>query len=126
MKRYATANGHAKAHGTLPGTQAIIVGAGIAGLAAAGALAEWFERVIVLERDLLSDAATCRAGTPQARHSHGLLVGGQLALEKLFPGLGMILSVPGVCRSPSTRTYVKSSRMAIQCRNAISVGPATR
>jgi 2-polyprenyl-6-methoxyphenol hydroxylase-like FAD-dependent oxidoreductase len=69
------------------GTNAIVVGAGIAGLAAAGALADWFERVTVLERDILPDVATFRVGTPQARHAHGLLVGGQLALEGLFPGL---------------------------------------
>jgi 2-polyprenyl-6-methoxyphenol hydroxylase-like FAD-dependent oxidoreductase len=67
--------------------QAVIVGAGIAGLAAARALADWFEKVIVLERDSLPDAPTYRMGTPQARHPHGLLIGGQAALEELFPGL---------------------------------------
>jgi 2-polyprenyl-6-methoxyphenol hydroxylase-like FAD-dependent oxidoreductase len=75
---------------TLPkpiGKQAIVVGAGIGGLAAAGALADWFERVIVLDRDALPDEPMPRSGTPQARHSHGLLVGGLLALEELFPDI---------------------------------------
>ena len=34
------------------GKQAIVVGAGMGGLAAAGAAADYFERVIVLEREL--------------------------------------------------------------------------
>jgi 2-polyprenyl-6-methoxyphenol hydroxylase-like FAD-dependent oxidoreductase len=78
---------HAATDHKLIGRNAIVVGAGIAGLATAGALAGRFERVTVLERDTLPDAAAFRAGTPQARHAHGLLVGGQLALGELFPGL---------------------------------------
>jgi 2-polyprenyl-6-methoxyphenol hydroxylase-like FAD-dependent oxidoreductase len=69
------------------GKQAIVVGAGIGGLAAAGALADWFEHVIVLDRDVLPDEPTPRSGTPQSRHSHGLLLGGLLALEELFPDI---------------------------------------
>jgi 2-polyprenyl-6-methoxyphenol hydroxylase-like FAD-dependent oxidoreductase len=69
------------------GTQAVVVGAGIAGVAAARVLADWFETVILLERDFLPDAPTYRTGTPQARHPHVLLLGGQRALEELFPAL---------------------------------------
>jgi len=66
--------------------QAVVIGAGIAGLAAAGALSDHFEQVVVLERDSLSDGPVHRPGTPQSRHAHGLLVGGQRALSALFPG----------------------------------------
>jgi 2-polyprenyl-6-methoxyphenol hydroxylase-like FAD-dependent oxidoreductase len=72
---------------TLVGNQAVVVGAGIAGLAAAAALSDWFARVIVLERDRLSDWPAHRIGTPQARHPHGLLFGGLHALGQLLPGL---------------------------------------
>jgi 2-polyprenyl-6-methoxyphenol hydroxylase-like FAD-dependent oxidoreductase len=72
---------------SLLGRQAVVVGAGMGGLAAAGALADYFERVIVLERDRLPSADGHRAGTPQARHVHVLLAGGQRALESLFPGV---------------------------------------
>jgi 2-polyprenyl-6-methoxyphenol hydroxylase-like FAD-dependent oxidoreductase len=68
------------------GKQAIVIGAGISGLAAAQALAGHFEQVIVLERDRLPPDATPRVGTPQAWHLHGLLGGGQQALSELFPG----------------------------------------
>jgi 2-polyprenyl-6-methoxyphenol hydroxylase-like FAD-dependent oxidoreductase len=75
-------------HPTALARQAVVVGAGIAGLAAAGALANWFENVMVLERDSLPATAAHRAGTPQSWHAHGLLAGGQSALEDLFPGIG--------------------------------------
>ncbi len=68
------------------GKHAIVVGAGMAGLAAAGALVDYFERVTVLDRDGLPSDAAPRAGTPQARHVHVLLAGGQRAFESLFPG----------------------------------------
>jgi 2-polyprenyl-6-methoxyphenol hydroxylase-like FAD-dependent oxidoreductase len=87
MTSFAFKTRYAATDRRLIGRHAIVVGAGIAGLATARALADWFEQVTVLERDTLPEAAAFRAGTPQARHAHGLLVGGQLALEELFPGL---------------------------------------
>ena len=71
---------------SLIGKQAIVIGAGMGGLVAAGALATYFEDVVVLERDALPSSAAPRIGTPQARHVHALLGGGQRALEELFPG----------------------------------------
>jgi 2-polyprenyl-6-methoxyphenol hydroxylase-like FAD-dependent oxidoreductase len=67
------------------GKQAVVIGAGMAGLAAAGAVADYFEQVIVLERDRLPNEALPRSGVPQSRHLHGLLPGGQRALTDLFP-----------------------------------------
>jgi 2-polyprenyl-6-methoxyphenol hydroxylase-like FAD-dependent oxidoreductase len=68
------------------GRQAIVIGAGIGGLAAARALSDHFERVLVLERDNLPLDVAHRAGTPQSRHAHALLGGGARALGDLFPG----------------------------------------
>jgi len=67
------------------GRQAVVVGAGMAGLAAARALSESFEQVVVLENDSLPAGAVTRPGTPQCRHAHALLAGGQKALAALFP-----------------------------------------
>jgi 2-polyprenyl-6-methoxyphenol hydroxylase-like FAD-dependent oxidoreductase len=75
------------ARATPIGKTAVVVGAGIAGLTAAGALADWFEQVVVLDRDPLPDSPLHRPSTPQSRHSHGLLVGGLLAQDALFPGI---------------------------------------
>ena len=68
------------------GKQAVVVGAGIGGLTAARVVADYFERVVVLERDALPERVEPRAGVPQGRHIHGLLAGGQRALDDLFPG----------------------------------------
>ena len=68
------------------GQRAIVVGAGMGGLAVAQALSEHFERVVVLESDVLSEDAGDRAGVPQGRHVHLLLAGGLRALAQLFPG----------------------------------------
>jgi 2-polyprenyl-6-methoxyphenol hydroxylase-like FAD-dependent oxidoreductase len=77
------------------GRQAVVIGAGIGGLAAACAVSDYFENVIVLERDELPERATSRAGTPQAQHTHALLGGGARALESLFPGFTTALTEAG-------------------------------
>ena len=80
---------------TLIGRQAVVVGAGMAGLPTARALADYFEHVLVLERDTLPVDASHRTGTPQARHTHGLLNGGQRALGDLFPDFEQDLATAG-------------------------------
>src|SRR3954465_15065874 len=79
----------------LVGRQAVVVGAGMGGLAAARALADHFEQVVVLERDALPSDAASRAGTPQSRHLHVLLAGGLRALNELFPGFEQDLAQAG-------------------------------
>jgi 2-polyprenyl-6-methoxyphenol hydroxylase-like FAD-dependent oxidoreductase len=78
--------------------QAVVIGAGMGGLAAAKAVAPHFEKVIVFERDALPDAPAPRPGTPQARHTHGLLAGGCRALERLFPSIELDLLEAGAVR----------------------------
>jgi 2-polyprenyl-6-methoxyphenol hydroxylase-like FAD-dependent oxidoreductase len=77
------------------GKRAVVIGAGMAGLTAAAALADRFDQVVVLERDILPSEPAYRAGTPQARHVHGLLFSGQRALSELFPGFEQDLARAG-------------------------------
>jgi 2-polyprenyl-6-methoxyphenol hydroxylase-like FAD-dependent oxidoreductase len=77
------------------GRQAVVIGAGMAGLTAAGALAGYFDNVVILERDALPSEPVHRAGTPQGRHVHGLLLSGQRALSELFPGFEQDLARAG-------------------------------
>jgi 2-polyprenyl-6-methoxyphenol hydroxylase-like FAD-dependent oxidoreductase len=77
------------------GRQAVVVGAGIAGLTAARALADHFERVVVLESDPLPTGPAPRPGTPQCKHAHALLAGGQQALTALFPNFEQDLAQAG-------------------------------
>jgi 2-polyprenyl-6-methoxyphenol hydroxylase-like FAD-dependent oxidoreductase len=67
------------------GQRAVVIGAGIAGLAAARALADSFTQVLILERDKLMPHAAPRIGVPQGKQPHALLVGGLNALTDLFP-----------------------------------------
>ena len=68
------------------GRHAVVVGASMGGLSAAQALSAHFERVIVLDADVLPDEPRDRAGVPQGKHVHLLLAGGLRALGELFPG----------------------------------------
>jgi phytoene dehydrogenase-like protein len=66
---------------------AIVIGASIAGLAAARVLSEHVDRVTILERDSLPTGAATRRSVPQGRHAHVLLGAGQQLLNGWFPGL---------------------------------------
>jgi 2-polyprenyl-6-methoxyphenol hydroxylase-like FAD-dependent oxidoreductase len=67
----------------------------MAGLLAARVLADFFERVTVIERDRLPDGPFARKGLPQARHIHILLARGRDILEQLFPGFQADLLAQG-------------------------------
>src|SRR3954451_2648676 len=69
------------------GEHAVVLGASMAGLLAARALADAYKRVTVVERDTLPAAGQARKGVPQGRHVHALLPRGQHIIEELFPGL---------------------------------------
>src|SRR5215469_11485727 len=77
------------------GRRAIVIGAGMGGLSAAGALAQHFDRVDILERDRLATSVASRSGTPQDRHPHGLLAGGLRALDQIFFGFKCDLAAAG-------------------------------
>jgi 2-polyprenyl-6-methoxyphenol hydroxylase-like FAD-dependent oxidoreductase len=81
------------------GDHAVVIGAGIGGLAAASALAGYFNHVTVLERDELGYEPAVRPGVPQSRHLHGLLTGGLSALGELFPDFNRYLSEAGAVPS---------------------------
>src|SRR6266403_834810 len=66
--------------------RAVVIGGSIAGLCAARVLADYFDRVTVLDRDSYPAGPLDRAGVPQGRHVHALLARGRRDLERLFPG----------------------------------------
>src|SRR5690348_15565372 len=77
------------------GDQVLILGGSIAGLLAARVLSERFERVVVIERDVLPPAGEHRRGVPHGRHLHGLHPRGREILEELFPGFTASLTASG-------------------------------
>jgi 2-polyprenyl-6-methoxyphenol hydroxylase-like FAD-dependent oxidoreductase len=68
------------------GGHAVVLGASLAGLMTARVLSERYQRVTVVERDVLPATAEHRRGVPQSRHLHVLLARGAAILEELFPG----------------------------------------
>lgn len=70
------------------GERAVVIGAGIGGLLAARALADAYERVMVIDRDALPPGGENRRAVPQGRHGHALLPKGLDTLEELLPGIG--------------------------------------
>jgi 2-polyprenyl-6-methoxyphenol hydroxylase-like FAD-dependent oxidoreductase len=65
---------------------AVVIGAGIAGLAAARVLSDRFATVTVVDRDALPAQPTPRRGVPQGAQPHILLVSGLQELTRFFPG----------------------------------------
>jgi 2-polyprenyl-6-methoxyphenol hydroxylase-like FAD-dependent oxidoreductase len=67
------------------GEHAVVLGASMGGLLAARVLADFYDAVTVVERDVLPDDRVNRRGVPQGRHVHALLGRGSLILAELFP-----------------------------------------
>lgn len=95
---------------------ALVIGAGMAGLAVAKGLTEGFERVTVVDGDRLPTGSEPRRGVPQGRHLHLLLPAGIRALEELFPGLTAEL-----CADGANAGDVDRIRM---CLNGYRLAPA--
>lgn len=68
------------------GSHAVVLGASMGGLLAARVLADFFDRVTVVERDLLPDGPVNRRGVPQGRLIHACLARLTAVLDDLFPG----------------------------------------
>lgn len=69
------------------GQHALVIGGSLAGLFAARVLADFFDTVTILDRDVFPVTPDHRKGVPQSYHAHGLLPTGFAAIEQLFPGI---------------------------------------
>ncbi|WP_404331951.1 NAD(P)/FAD-dependent oxidoreductase [Mesobacillus maritimus] len=81
----------------------IIIGGGIAGKLAARVLSDFFQEVIILERDSETTTPTPRKGVPQGKHIHALLHAGEHGLENLFPGISERFHLNGAIKINSTK-----------------------
>ncbi|MDJ0695905.1 MAG: 2-polyprenyl-6-methoxyphenol hydroxylase-like oxidoreductase [Mastigocoleus sp. MO_167.B18] len=84
---------------------AIVIGSSMAGLLSARVLADYFARVIVVERDTLPQEPQTRTGVPQANHVHVLLTQGKRILEKLFPGIDSEIKEAGAPKIDWAKEY---------------------
>ena len=65
----------------------IVLGTSVAGLLSAKALSNHFQRVTLVERDVLPEDGGLRKGVPQSAHAHGLLASGYRVMDDYFPGM---------------------------------------
>lgn len=79
----------------LLGERAIVIGAGMGGMMAAGVLAKFFAEVMVLDKDKLPASPEMPNGVPQGTQAHVLLGGGARNAEQIFPGLNSDLIARG-------------------------------
>lgn len=102
--------GHDRPEGHDPGEghdHAVVLGAGLAGLLAAGVLARRFARVTLVERDELADAGPAfRPGLPQSRHVHVLWSRGLELIEGMLPGITGRLEAAGAAVLESPRDFL--------------------
>ena len=87
------------------GERAVVIGASMAGLLAARALADFYGTVTVLDRAVFPVADIPRKGVPQGRHAHGSCRVA-VALIEQFSGLtDEVVAAGGVwATSPRTST----------------------
>jgi 2-polyprenyl-6-methoxyphenol hydroxylase-like FAD-dependent oxidoreductase len=69
------------------GQTAVVLGASIAGLLAARVLADFYDTVKVVERDVLPEQPVTRRGVPQGAMPHIVAARGMQIMGELFPGL---------------------------------------
>lgn len=80
------------------GDHAVVLGASMGGLLAARVLADFYDRVTVVERDVLPAEPVNRRGVPQGRLIHACLARLIEVLDDLFPGFSDDLIARGVSR----------------------------
>jgi 2-polyprenyl-6-methoxyphenol hydroxylase-like FAD-dependent oxidoreductase len=78
---------------------AIVIGASMGGLLAARVLADHYQQVTLLERDIFPVPGENRQGVPQGRHAHALLLKGREVIEQFFPGIIEELQAQGALAS---------------------------
>jgi 2-polyprenyl-6-methoxyphenol hydroxylase-like FAD-dependent oxidoreductase len=88
------------------GAHAIVLGGSMAGLGTARALVNHFDRVTLVERDVLTPGEAKRKGVPQGQHAHGLLPSGFRVLSEYFPGLMDELVADGAVRGDITGDFL--------------------
>ena len=77
------------------GERAVVLGASMAGLLAARVLADFYQAVTVVERDVLPTDPVNRRGVPQGRMIHAVQARGLQIMDELFAGLAHELEAGG-------------------------------
>lgn len=117
--RKVTAMGHDS------GTRALVLGGSIAGLFAARVLADAYDEVFIVDRDVLVGTRVPRRHCPQTYQANGLLARGVQVMEELFPGIVDELVAHGAHKgdlSGTCRWYAQGNRLKQQIGNLTTLG----
>ena len=76
-----------RANRSIKRNEAVVIGGSIAGLLSARILADYFDKIVIVEKDKLPDTPQPRRGVPQSVQPHVLFVRGYRILGELFPGI---------------------------------------
>jgi glycine/D-amino acid oxidase-like deaminating enzyme len=105
---------------TLIGKRAVVVGAGMAGLPAARALADYFEQVVVLERDGLPFERLIEPGSHRGgMRTHSSPADSARSVTS-FRALNRISLKPARCRSMQASTFASKDPATTLFQRAIS------
>ena len=91
----------------------IVGGSGIAGLMAARVASDFFDEVILLDRDSIPDSPHTRDGVPQGSHFHAILPGGLGIMNMFFPNLESDLLAGGALTNIAGRDFYSYWREGI-------------
>jgi 2-polyprenyl-6-methoxyphenol hydroxylase-like FAD-dependent oxidoreductase len=108
-------------------TRAVVLGGSLAGLFAAKVLADAYDEVLVIDRDVLIGVDMPRRGCPQGRHINGLLTGGQRAIEELYPGITDEMLADGVPKGDlggTVRWYMQGKQLEQRRADMLCIGPS--
>ena len=106
-------------------TRAVVLGGSLAGLFAARVLSDAYDEVVVVDRDTLLGVTGPRRGCPQGKHINGLLAGGRVAVEKMYPGITEEIiadDTPTGDLCGNVRWYFNGYRLQQQHADLIGVG----
>jgi len=106
----------------------VVIGASVAGLLAARALADIAESVSIVDRDDPPDAAVPRKCVPQGRHVHGVLAGGMDVLQSFFPGIldELVSAGSRVVDASQDVLWFNNGGWRLRCRSGIQACLQTR
>ncbi|MDX2228050.1 MAG: 2-polyprenyl-6-methoxyphenol hydroxylase-like oxidoreductase [Leptolyngbyaceae cyanobacterium bins.349] len=98
-------------------THALVIGGSMAGLLMGRVLANHFDRVTIVERDVYPEAPAPRKGVPHSCFPHTLMLRGQQILEQLFPGLRAELLDSGAIALDSMQdiAFLTAAGWAVRC-----------
>ncbi|MFB3040713.1 MAG: FAD-dependent oxidoreductase [Candidatus Poribacteria bacterium] len=68
-------------------TRAVVLGASVAGLFAGRMLANFFDEVVLFDKEEFGEGVGARKAVPQGRHVHVILTPTYIALQRFLPGL---------------------------------------